>query len=264
MNSTVRVVGVGGVFLLALAAQASAQQNVVAQAKADLAAAGVQVERVACSDFEIVKLVAGRLRDQGAGLLQKDCCGDELDPNRSHCSFNGVWYAHDIVAFPDGRLVDVAIDGGGANGPSWGVEVDPSAMGRYRSAAALGLTGFVLGVTPPPVLVPPPTPTCPPGLVFMEGATLHGCFPAPTSPPPPIVLPSNAELVALVQRILEQQAQALAVAKDTNEHVVSMDRTVSQTLGFVGKFLAKYVAPAIGGYIVAKQLQSPPAAPAVN
>lgn len=135
------------------------QESVVRQAKADLAAAGFQVEGKACTDFEIAKVVAGRIR--GAGLLTKDCCGSADDNNRSHCELNGVWYAHDIVAFADGTLVDIAVDGGGSNGVAWEVaEPDPGLISRYRSAASLGLTGVVAGGSAGPVApgVPPAVP----------------------------------------------------------------------------------------------------------
>jgi hypothetical protein len=144
--------------LIACVLPTFAQQSVVEKAKADLAAAGVQVENKACTDFEIAKVVAGRV--PGAGLLTKDCCGDANDPNRSHCEFKGVWYAHDIVMLSDGSLVDIAQDGGGANGPTWQVDPpDPALMGRFRSASSLGLTGAVAGA---PVPTPDPGPMTPP------------------------------------------------------------------------------------------------------
>jgi hypothetical protein len=133
--------------------------NVVAQAKAELKAAGVQVENKACTDFEIAKVVAGRV--PGAGLLLKACCGDENDNNRSHCLYNGEWYAHDFVAFADGSGADMAIASGESNGPSWQINPpNPDYVGKYRSAATLGLTGLVAGSgpvhTPDPVPVPSP------------------------------------------------------------------------------------------------------------
>lgn len=145
------------VTLFGFALPAHAQESVVAKAKADLAAAGVQVENVACSDFEIAKVVAGRV--PGAGLLTKDCCGDANDPNRSHCEYNGVWYAHDIVAFADGSIADIAEDGGGKNAPRWGLDApDPGLVSRYRSAASLGLTGKVAGIPGPGPVTPPVIP----------------------------------------------------------------------------------------------------------
>lgn len=234
-----RLLGLAIALSLWTATPAHAQQSLVAQAKEDLRAHGFQVENAACTDFQIAKLVAGRI--PGAGLLTKDCCGDGSDPNRSHCEFNGVWYAHDSIAFADGTLVDIAVDGGGANGPSYEVSPpDASVISRYRAAAALGLDGRIPGSTPAPA--PAPTPV-----------------PVPPVVPPPVVV--GMDYTAILERILESQQQLLTsqaalldVSKNTNEHVVSMDRTLSQTLGSVGAFLGKYVAPAVAGYITAKQL----------
>lgn len=149
------------ILLLALLLCASplyAQESVVRQAKADLASSGVIVEHQPCSDFEIAKVVAGRVPN--AGLLTKPCCGDESDPNRSHCLYQGVWYAHDIVAIKEASgivLVDIATDGGGSNGTQWAPEApDPGLSDRYRSATDLGLTGVVVGGGTSPV--PPSTP----------------------------------------------------------------------------------------------------------
>lgn len=229
--------------VLLISAPTYAQVSMVIQAKQDLRAAGVQVENVACSDFEIAKLVAARLKALGAGLLTKDCCGDAFDPNRTHCLYEGTWFAHDIVAFKDGTLVDIAIDGGGTNGPNWDpAPPDPSLVNRYRSAADLGLSGLVPG-TPAPV--PPPSPV-----------------PAPTPSPAPVPVPSpSTDYTGLLQAILASQAQLLestsailVVAKDTNQHVVNIDRTFAQTMGTVMTFVGKYVAPALGGFIAAKKI----------
>jgi hypothetical protein len=137
-------------FCLTYATPARAQQSVVEQAKTDLLASGFDANRdAACVDFEIAKIVAGRLAAQGAGLLTKDCCGDFTDPNRTHCELNGHGYSHDIVAFPNGVIVDIAI-GDGRNSPSWQVaDPDASLISRYRSAASLGLTGVVNGAPNP-------------------------------------------------------------------------------------------------------------------
>ncbi len=219
------------------AAPASAQQSLVAQAKEDLRAHGFQVENRACTDFEIVKLVAGRI--PGAGLLTKDCCGDGSDPNRSHCEFNGVWYAHDIVAFADGTVVDIAVDGGGANGPSYEVSPpDPSLASRYRSAVSLGLTGLVPGTTPTPVPVPTPQPV-----------------------PSPTPAPVDSQVVPLLERIITLQQSQLDViqgidqtTKETQTHVINIDRTFAQTMGAFSAFVGKYIAPAVTGFLIAKKV----------
>lgn len=129
-----------------------------------------------------------------------------------------------IVWGPTREHFDVLTD----TGPFWGSD------GVLTNPAWQWLA--VACAPPPPVFVPP----------------------TPPAQPPPIVLPSNAELIALIEHILDNQQQALVVAKDTNARVASMDRTLTQTLGSVGKFLGKYVAPAIGGYLMAIQLQNNP------
>lgn len=223
--------------LLCLPSMAHAQASVVAGAKHDLAAAGYQVENKACTDFEIAKVVAGRI--PGAGLLTKDCCGDENDPNRSHCFYKDTWYAHDIVAFADGSIADIAVDGGGANGVAFELSPpDASLVARYRSALSLGLTGMVPGT-------PVPTPT-----------------PAPLPDPAPPVTPGT-NYTPLLERILESQAQLLdstnallVISKDTNTHVVNIDRTFAQTMGAVGAFVGKYIAPAVTGFLVARKVSN--------
>ena len=78
----------------------------VAQAKADLLAAGYDLSGP-CGAFAIVNLTAWRLRSEGAGLLSK--------PVGNNCD----GYAPDIVAYRNGQIFDVLIDGGGENGPTW-------------------------------------------------------------------------------------------------------------------------------------------------
>lgn len=96
---------------------------VVAQAKEDLESAGHDLSGP-CGAFSIVRLAAWRIGGD-AGLLSK--------PSGNNCE----GYATDIIVYPNGRIYDVVIDGGGRNGPTWrdaGV-VDPS---RYRPAVDPG------------------------------------------------------------------------------------------------------------------------------
>lgn len=89
-------------------------------------------------------------------------------------------------------------------------------------------------------------------------------LPVPTPVPQPV--PSTTldythaleEILQSQRMLLDTQNNLLAISKDTNSHVVSMDRTLTQTLGSISVFLGKYVAPAIGGYIIAKQMQGTP------
>lgn len=96
---------------------------VVAQAKADLEAAGHDLSGP-CGAFSIVKLAAFRMGG-GAGLLDK--------PAGNNCE----GYATDIIVYPDGKHYDVLVGGGETNGPSWqdAGTVDPS---RYRPAVDPG------------------------------------------------------------------------------------------------------------------------------
>lgn len=96
---------------------------VVAQAKADLEAAGHDLSGP-CGAFAIVKLAAFRMGG-GAGLLDK--------PAGNNCE----GYATDIIVYPDGKHYDVLVGGGETNGPSWqdAGTVDPS---RYRPAVDPG------------------------------------------------------------------------------------------------------------------------------
>lgn len=115
--------------------------QIVAQAKADLIAALYDLSGNNGA-FLIVMEAASRI--PGAGVLDK--------PSGNHAEFNGQSYAVDIVAFPDGRIVDCLIDGGGANTPSWDTSKAPVDPSRFRPAVKI-----LAGV--PPVVVPPPTPS---------------------------------------------------------------------------------------------------------
>lgn len=99
------------------------RSDVVAQAKEDLEDAGHDLSGP-CGAFAIVKLAAWRMGED-AGLLSK--------PSGNNCE----GYSTDIIVYPDGRIYDVIIDGGGRNGPTWGDAgvVDPA---RYRPAVDPG------------------------------------------------------------------------------------------------------------------------------
>lgn len=92
----------------------------VAIIKARLQAAGVPLGGP-CGAFEITKRVAWDLRHSGAGLLSK--------PSGNQCD----GYASDIIAYADGRIVDILGDGGSSNTPQWvpGEDVDAA---RWRPA----------------------------------------------------------------------------------------------------------------------------------
>lgn len=94
------------------------ESGTVAQAKADLGAQGVDLTGP-CGAFAIVNEAAKRI---GAGLWDK--------PGGNNCQ----GFATDIIAYPDGYIYDVLIDGGGANTPTWDaatcLPLEPS---RYRA-----------------------------------------------------------------------------------------------------------------------------------
>lgn len=98
--------------------------------------------------------------------------------------------------------------------------------------------------------------------------------PAPPAPPPASVPPAPLPPVAgidyspLLQQILTSQQLQIVIIQEmqktiqsTNEHVVNMDRTIGQTIGGISKFVAKYIAPFVGGWYVEHILN--PKTPAV-
>lgn len=103
----------------------SGQAFVVAEVKAELESRGVALSGP-CGAFEITRRVAWRLRDRGAGLLTK--------PSGNNCQ----GFAVDIVAFADGSIVDMLIDGGKTNGPTWNVKADKVDPSRWRTPADPG------------------------------------------------------------------------------------------------------------------------------
>ena len=60
-----------------------------------------------CGAFQITRRVAWFLRDEGTGLLAK------AEGN------NCLGYATDVICYPDGAIVDILGDSGGANTPTW-------------------------------------------------------------------------------------------------------------------------------------------------
>lgn len=101
-------------------------------------------------------------------------------------------------------------------------------------------TSFNYGVTPPaptPVPVPSPSPTPNPGPITSGDYTA--------------VL---QEILAAEKALLVSQDQLLIVAKDTNSQVSEMNRTLGDTIKSISTFLAKYVAPAVSGWLIAKKI----------
>ncbi|MDP3763912.1 MAG: hypothetical protein Q8Q92_04745 [bacterium] len=110
------------------------RSSVVAEAKAEAEATGIvySTSSPECPDrFEITKRAAWKLKDEGAGLLDK--------PSGNNCQ----GYSVDIIVFPDGYIYDIlngtVPDG---NGPMWNpagcgpVSGDGTCSDRYRPAIA--------------------------------------------------------------------------------------------------------------------------------
>lgn len=99
--------------------EASESAAYVAAVKRELEAQGVNVYG-ADGAFNVTKRVAWGLRNT-LGLLRKD--GGE-----NVVSWHGRSFSAGRVAYPDGRLIKIMTDVGGANGPTWADNgfVDPN------------------------------------------------------------------------------------------------------------------------------------------
>lgn len=104
------------VFASPVYAQHAPRVDVVAQAKADLQAAGTDFASP-CGAFSITKLVAWRLRGEGAGLLAK--------PSGNNCQGFSV----DRIIYRDGLSYDILGSAGDPGGsiPGWGGETNEGA-----------------------------------------------------------------------------------------------------------------------------------------
>jgi hypothetical protein len=79
--------------------------------------------------------------------------------------------------------------------------------------------------------------------------------PAPLPSQPIVISPAPAPLnLQLTPELAATLNAILALEKDTNDQVTSMNRTVGQTLGAAMTFVSKYIAPAIGAYLLAKKV----------
>jgi hypothetical protein len=116
-------------------------QQIVEQAKTDLIAAGFDIGG---NDGAFLITMEAASRIPGAGVLDK--------PSGNHAEFRGASYAVDIIAFPDGRIVDVLADAGGESRPTWNDGNAPVDRSRFR--AAVRVLGS--GATPPQAAEPGP------------------------------------------------------------------------------------------------------------
>jgi len=116
-------------WVLLLLIQQTDHTDVVRTAKAAVLAAGINPDAPAqdeCARWEITRRTALLLANERAGLLDK--------PTGNNCKD----FAVDIIAYPDGTIVDILGSGReGPNTPQWLVnpnKVDPT---RWRAAPAL-------------------------------------------------------------------------------------------------------------------------------
>jgi hypothetical protein len=136
-------------------------QDIVAKAKADLDARGVDLKG-ACGALKITNLVAWRLRPQYA-LLQKgggnraallpdgSCLTGEQTGQPGYATDYLIDTQHGFVGY------DCLGDGGGANAPQWaGPETDPGLVARNRQNARppIDPSGYYATADPPPPLPP--------------------------------------------------------------------------------------------------------------
>lgn len=135
--------------LNASVARAADHADVVQRVKDALVVAGIDLNGP-CGAYAITRRVAWELREEAAGTLHK--------PAGNQCEERAV----DIIAYPDGRIVDILSDAGTTNGVMWseGESVDPS---RWRPAAPAS-TPTTPNPPEPPVVIPPTTPAPLPSL----------------------------------------------------------------------------------------------------
>lgn len=143
-----------GLLVLGLATPAAAQHgstDLVAKVKTEALAAGrLRVPpQDNCDAFQITVRVAWQLRAEGAKLFLKN-------PAQNGCTWNGVRFGHDAIAFPDG-FADILASAGppaNENRPAWqfvaGAPTNPSLLADpFDLDAGAG--------SPPPVVVVPPS-----------------------------------------------------------------------------------------------------------
>lgn len=222
-----------------------AQASVVAEAKSDLQARGVDLSG-ACGALKITNLVAYRLSPR-FGLLHK------AGGNRAILQVDGSCLTGEQSNDPEGYATDYLIDratgfgydlltdGGGNNGPQWaGPENAPDMVSRnwnnYREP--VDPAGYLAG-----------GPTGP----NTGGNTGNPGQPpvVPSNPPPVIVLPSTDLSPVLNQQAIDHalllniQAQVEASRRE----VADFREAVRSKWGLVTKFAAKYILPAVAGLV---------------
>jgi hypothetical protein len=249
------------VMMLGAAAPAAAQDRTadVAQAKADLQRAGVELTG-ACGAAKLTNLVAWRLRPQ-YGLLGKlggfravlrpdgscESGGAPGDPTREagvasdYLIERGTWHGYDLLG-----------DGGGRNDPHWLLDATPQGL-EDAGILQRNAGNFIAPIDPS---------------VYLTAAAA----PPPVAPPPPIVVvpaPSTegiltavATLAARVEQLYALEAEQSRADGDAHAAIaqnVTDGRTEArptlEAVKTIGGFTAKYILPAVGGWLTARHFQ---------
>ncbi len=229
---------------------AFAQTDVVAQAKADLQAHGVDLSG-ACGAVKITNLAAWRLRPQ-YGLLHK------AGGNRAILKADGSCLTGEQSSDPEGYATDYVIDratgfgfdllgdGGGANNPQWaGPEDAPDMVSRNWAnfREPLDPAGY-MPTSGPIIPTPGPFPGPPP--------------PAPQPvPQPPIVVVPSTDLSPVLNALavnhallVELQRQMQAGFEDTRRDIAEFRAAVrSKWAAFVSSPFVKYGAAVLAGML---------------
>jgi hypothetical protein len=243
---------------LAIAAPAGAQDRTadVAQAKTDLQRAGVDLAG-ACGAAKITNLVAWRLRPQ-FGLLGKlggfravlrpdGSCeggGAPTDTTREagvasdYVIERGTWHGYDLLG-----------DGGGRNDPHWMLDATPQGL-EDAGVLARNANNFVAPIDPS---------------VYLAAAVATAPAPPPIPPAvsPPASSPAvdlsslNAQLAAIAAQLANLTQADDDAHRSINQNVTdgrNEARPAIQTIKAIGGFTAKYILPAVGGWLAARHL----------
>lgn len=110
-------------------------QSVVEAIKSQLVARGVDLTGP-CGAFEITSRVAWEMRGEGWGLHAKE--------SGNQCQ----GYSVDVLLHPSGQYVDLLVDAGGANGPSWQIHTGGDVL-QWRAPFEVDPSGPVPAPPPP-------------------------------------------------------------------------------------------------------------------
>lgn len=181
-----------------------------------------------CGAWQISNLTAWRLRDEGAGILQK--------PAGNNCR----GYAVDVVVYKNGQAYDVLISAGEQNGPSWN---DIGVLDPARWHAPIPVEDG--GGPPDPDDPPPPPPSSPPDPLPVLEEIRVGVD----------VLRLTADRIKVaVDRMLEEQDRLLALEQDTNTTLKEQNGRAIDAFVGISKWSLKYALPAILAWIVSGNL----------